>query len=195
MSARRGALLLLCAGAAAAAATWGYRTLTALPDLRRWDAAVEAAAREFGVDANLLRGLMAAESGGDPEALSRAGAIGLLQLMPATAREEADRLRVVDYAPERLTEGALNVRLGASYLARLLKRYEGAEPFAIAAYNAGPSRVNRWRAAAPNATPREVIEREGFAETRTHVERVLRYRDAYRERHGPSSAPGGSSRK
>jgi len=183
VSLRRRALLLLGVGAVAAAAAWGYRAMTGLPDLQRWDAAVDAAAREFAVDANLLRGLIAAESSGDPDAVSRAGAIGLMQLMPATAREEAERLRIEDYADERLTDGALNVRLGAAYLARLLKRYGGEEPYALAAYNAGPTRVSRWRTAAPGLAPREVIAREGFEETRAHMERVLRFRDAYRARY------------
>ncbi len=157
----------------------GWHHAASPPDLSRWNGEIEAAAREFALDADLLRGLMAAESGGDPEAVSRAGAVGLLQLMPATAAAEAVRLRVRDYAPARLTEGPLNVRLGASYLSRLLRRFHGHVPFAVAAYNAGPTRVLRWRSAAPDASARDVIEREGFAETRKHLKRVLRFRDAY----------------
>jgi len=165
------------------AGAWlGWRAVVALPDLSRWDVPVEAAAREFDLDADLLRGLMAAESGGDPDAVSRAGAVGLLQLMPATAREEAARLHVADFDAARLTDGPLNVRLGASYLARQLRRFEGQVPFALAAYNAGPTRVRRWRDAAPGATPSEVIEREGFPETRRHLRRVLRLAAAYRRR-------------
>jgi len=158
----------------------GWRALTGVRDLSRWDEPVEAAAREFALDADLLRGLMAAESGGDPEAVSRAGAVGLLQLMPGTARAEAARLGVRDFDVTRLTEGPLNVRLGASYLARMLRRFDGEVPLALAAYNAGPSRVLRWRAAAPGVSSREVIEREGYRETRRHMEQVLRFAAAYR---------------
>ncbi len=184
MSLRRGLALLLLLAAAVAGTWWGWRRGASAPDLSRWDVVVAEASREFGLEANLLRGLMAAESGGDPAAVSHAGATGLLQLMPATAEAEAGRLGVADYAHARLVEGPLNVRLGASYLSRLLRRFDGHVPFALAAYNAGPTRVNRWRDAAPDASPREVIEREGFDETRRHLTRVLRFRDAYRERYG-----------
>ncbi len=184
MSVRRSAAVLALVVAAGLAAWAGWRRAAAAPDLARWDPYIESAAREFRVEANLLRGLMAAESGGDAEAVSHAGAVGLLQLMPATAAAEAKRLKVKAYAVERLKEGPLNVRLGASYLSRLLGRYDGQVPFALAAYNAGPTRVNRWRAAAPDASPRGVIEREGFEETRKHLTRVLRFRDTYRRRYG-----------
>lgn len=184
MSPRRAVALLLLLAAAVAGTWWGWRRTAAAPDLSRWDAVVVEAAREFGLEADLLRGLMAAESGGDPHAVSHAGATGLLQLMPATAEAEARRLGLADYAHERLVEGPLNVRLGASYLARLLKRFDAQVPFALAAYNAGPTRVIRWRDAAPDVSPQEVIEREGFEETRRHLTRVLRFREAYRARSG-----------
>ena len=160
----------------------GRMRVTRAPDLGEHRAAISAAAQEFKLDPDLLRALVAVESGGDAHAVSRAGAIGLTQLMPPTAQEQAGRLGVRDYAEERLTEPVLNLRLGASYLARLLRRFDGSEPFALAAYNAGPQNVIRWREAAPDASPQGVIEREGFAETRKHVRRVLRYRAAYASR-------------
>ena len=115
-----------------------------------------------------------------PHVESKAGARGLMQLMPATAAEQARKLGMADYDDERLFDIDVNLKLGCGYLAYLLKRYDGAEPFALAAYNAGPTRVNRWREAAPDASPIDVIRREGFEETRTYVQRVLRYRDAYK---------------
>ena len=154
-----------------------------LPDLSRFDVHIEASAKEFDVDPNLVRGLMAAESGGDPDAVSHAGAVGLLQLMPPTAQEQATRLRIPDYAERRLTEPALNVRLGTSYLARLLRYYDGEEAYALAGYNAGLGRVNGWRKAAPDLEPAEVIRTQGFEETRNHLERVLRFREQYRARY------------
>lgn len=159
----------------------GRRRVTQAPELADYTAAIERTAEEFGLDPHLLRALVAVESGGDPFAISRAGAVGLTQLMPATAREQATRLGVADFDEEQLTDPALNLRLGASYLARMLKRFDGDEAFALAAYNAGPQRVLRWREAAPDVSPRAVIEREGFAETRKHLRRVLRYRAEYAE--------------
>ena len=173
------AAILAFVGIFCAASYYARERARAAPDLSRWDAAIESSAREFGVDANLLRGLMAAESGGDPVALSRAGAVGLMQLMPATAEEEAQRLRIKDYAESRLKEPALNIRLGASYLSRQLKRFDGEEAFALASYNAGGTRVHRWRGRAPDLSAREVILREGFKETREHMERTFHFRDEY----------------
>lgn len=183
--------LLILAIVFLAALQLGRRHQTPAPDLRRWEGLVDASAREFSLDPNLLRGLIAVESSGNPDAISRTGAIGLMQLMPATAKEQAERLRIKDYAEARLREPALNVRLGAFYLARLLKRFDGQESFALAAYNAGPSRVQRWRARAPDVGAAEVIEREGFAETRAHGKRALRFREAYRAEYGWGDASSG----
>jgi soluble lytic murein transglycosylase len=162
------------------AATFARERARRVPDLSRWTQMIEASADEFEVDPNLVRGLMAAESGGDPDARSPAGAVGLLQLMPATAREQAERLGLKDYREGRLPEPALNIRLGTSYLARLLRRFEGEEAFALASYNAGATPVRRWRERAPDLSARAVILREGYEETRTHMERVFLYRDEYR---------------
>jgi soluble lytic murein transglycosylase-like protein len=149
------------------------------PDLSRVDALVTRAAREFGLDPDLLRGLVAAESGGDPRARSGPGAVGLVQVMPATARERAQALGL-DPARIDLTDPETNLRLGASHLARLLELLGGEPAFALAAYNAGRTPVVRWRLRAPDADAREVVRREAYPETRHHVARVLSFRDAYR---------------
>jgi soluble lytic murein transglycosylase len=131
------------------------------------------------VDPSLLRGLAAAESGGDPRARSRAGAVGLLQVLPSTAAEQARRLGL-DPARVDLEDPATNLRLGAAYLGWLLAQFGGDERFALAAYNAGPENVRRWRLRAPDADSEGVVRREGFPETRAHGARVLRFREAYR---------------
>ena len=114
----------------------------------------------------------------DREAVSRAGARGLMQLMPGTAREVAGRLDI-GYDQSRLTrDPEYNVLLGSTYFARLLGQYDGSYPLAIAAYNAGPGNVNRWLRA--NGDPRtsavnmvDWIEEIPFFETRNYVQRVL----------------------
>ena len=174
-----GLFLLILGGAA----LFGHVRANYAPDLTRYAAAIERSAAEFGVDPNLVRGLMAAESSGDPDAVSHAGAMGLLQLMPATAKEEAERLRIRPFTPARLHEPELNIRLGTSYLSRLLARFGGEEAFALAAYNAGATRVRRWQAAAPGLSPQEVIRTQGYEETATHMERVLHFRELYRVRY------------
>jgi soluble lytic murein transglycosylase len=142
-------------------------------------APLEAAAREAGVDPALLGAMVAVESGGRPRASSHRGARGLLQLLPSTAAQEARSLGLDPPDEEALYDPATNLRLGASYLARLLARYDGVEVFALAAYNAGPSHLDRWRRRAPEAAPLEVVEREGFDETRRYVLAVLDRRRRY----------------
>ena len=174
------AVLGLLAVGAGAGVWWGWRR-AGPPDLSRWDAALDAAARESGVDGSLLRALVAVESGGRSDAVSAKGARGLLQVMPATARAEAARLGLGSLDEEALYQPAVNLRIGASYLARLLDRYSGDEAFALAAYNAGPTALNRWRKRLPHLASLEVVLREGYPETRLHVTRVLRWRGAYRD--------------
>jgi len=152
------------------------------PDLSRFDADIEWAAGKARIDADLLRAVVASESGGDPHARSRVGAIGLCQLMPKTAKALADDLGMTGVFPKQLYAPRINLRLGAEYLRRMLERHDGSEALALAAYNAGGRHVRRWRRRAPDASPRAVVEREGYPETRGFVGRVLRLSRAYRER-------------
>lgn len=132
-----------------------------------------------GPDPALIHALIRQESAFDTEAISRAGARGLMQLMPATAKHVARRLKV-RYSRQRLTtDPGHNVSLGSAYLAQLMRRYDGSIVLALAAYNAGPMRVNRWLRA--NGDPRATSVRDAIdwveaipiAETRNYVQRVL----------------------
>lgn len=176
---RKPVAILAVVLAIAVGAWFGRRRAVQPPALESLRATVTEAAREAGLDPHLVLAVVAAESSGRPRAESKAGAKGLMQLMPATAAEWAGRLGMDDYDASSIFDIDVNLRIGCAYLAHLLERFDGAEPFALAAYNAGPTRVKRWREAAPDASPREVIQREGFDETRTYVTRVLRYRDIY----------------
>jgi len=133
----------------------------------------------------LVLGVARQESEMNPRAISSAGARGLIQLLPATAKRMARTLRV-KYSRARLTQDpAYNLRLGSVYLAGLLKRYNGAYALALAGYNAGPNRVKRWLRA--NGDPRtgevdpiDWIEMIPFHETRNYVQRVLENTQIYR---------------
>lgn len=117
---------------------------------------VELAAERFSLPRELIHSVIAAESAYDPAAVSHAGAVGLMQLMPATAAD----LDVSDR-----TDPKQNVRGGAEYLRQLLDEYEGSEDqlvLALAAYNAGPDAVRRYGGIPP------------YEETRVYVRRVLR---------------------
>ncbi len=125
------------------------------------------------------------------DAVSSAGARGLMQLMPGTAREVAQRVGV-DYSPSRLvSDGAYNALLGSTYLKAQLDRYEGSLVLAAAAYNAGPGNANKWIRAygdprQPNVDPVIWVELIPFQETRIYVKRVLGNYLVYRERLGGS---------
>jgi soluble lytic murein transglycosylase len=133
------------------------------------------------------------ESEFNPLAISSAGARGLMQLMPATARSMAKVLRVA-YQPELLTaDPAYNAKLGSRYLSDLLDNYGGSYVLTLAAYNAGDSRVRQWirdwgDPRRPEVDAIDWIELIPFAETRNYVERVFEGLQVYRQRLHPTSS-------
>jgi soluble lytic murein transglycosylase len=131
------------------------------------------------VDPDLLQGLIREESRFNPRARSSTGALGLTQLMPATAREVAARLKI-SVNEQVLLQPADNIRVGAAYLGQLLNHFDGNKAFAVAAYNAGPSAVERWQKALPQAELDEWVEHIAFEETREYVKRVLGSYSAYK---------------
>ncbi len=104
---------------------------------------IVASAREFRLDPYLVCGVIYTESGFRSQARSGVGALGLMQLMPATGLEEAELLGIEGVSEEGLYEPALNVRLGCCYLRKLLDEF-GNDAVALAAYNAGPGRTRQW---------------------------------------------------
>ena len=138
------------------------------------------------VEKALIYSIVRQESNFDPQAESYKGALGLMQLMPATAKSVAKSLRI-KFNQEKLTsDHNYNITLGASYLRSLIEKYEGSYPLAIAAYNAGPHNVNKWIKRVGNPTQKNVdlidwIERIPFGETRNYVQRVLENLTIYRE--------------
>lgn len=118
------------------------------------------------------------ESQFDRNAVSRAGARGLMQLMPGTARDTSVKIGATFDAGGLTSDPQYNIRLGSWFFERLMDRYGGSYPLAVAAYNAGPGNVNKWLAA--NGDPRtgaiemlDWIEAIPFTETRGYVQRVL----------------------
>jgi soluble lytic murein transglycosylase len=108
-----------------------------------YEAEILASAEEFDLDPYLVCGVIFTESAFHTEAKSNVGALGLMQLMPATGLEEAELLEIEGVTEDRLTEPALNIRLGCNYLRKLLDEF-GTESVALAAYNAGPGRARQW---------------------------------------------------
>ncbi|MBT5943625.1 MAG: lytic transglycosylase domain-containing protein, partial [Rhodospirillaceae bacterium] len=133
----------------------------------------------------LVLSVIRQESGFDRTAISRAGARGMMQLMPATAQQIAKGLSEPYSRTRLLTDPGYNIRLGGGYLEQMLKRFNGSAPLALAAYNAGPHRVIRW--VRENGDPRtgeidmlDWIETIPFSETRNYVQRVLESVPVYR---------------
>lgn len=125
--------------------------------LRSVDAIVQTAARESGIAANWVRAVITQESGARREAESPRGAQGLMQLMPATARSlgVSDSLNPME-----------NIRGGTRYLSALMKRFDSCE-LALAAYNAGPGRVEQYAGVPP------------YPETRSYIRNVMALKDTF----------------
>ena len=131
-----------------------------------------AAARDQAADEALLLSVARQESRFAPDIVSSAGAVGLMQLMPPTARWVAKQMGRNDYRPTQIAELAVNTQFGAFYFKYWLDRLEGMPALAAAAYNAGPNRAQAWR----NGAPLEGaiwVESIPFNETRDYVKKVL----------------------
>lgn len=125
----------------------------------------------------MIHAIARQESQFDRQAVSHAGARGLMQLMPGTARETAGKIGM-SYDPASLNDPNYNIQLGSTYFQSMLRYYGGSYPLAVAAYNAGPGNVNKWIAA--NGDPRmpgvdivRWIENIPIYETKNYVQRVL----------------------
>lgn len=146
----------------------------------------------------LVHAIIRQESVFDVQARSPVGARGLMQLMPATAKEVAGKLGIPHSTSLLTTNPSHNITLGSAYLSRMIERYDGAYPMAIAAYNAGPGRVDRWIKQFGDPRKGEIdwvdwIELIPIYETRNYVQRVMEgvyvYRLRLRKVQKPTTAP------
>lgn len=140
----------------------------------RYDTIVRGYGRIYGLRPDLLAAVIEQESKFNPDARSRAGAVGLMQLTPQTAKGIALRTGGSKFVLSDLDNPDINVRYGAWYLRHLMDKYHD-ERAALAAYNAGQANVDRWRAA------HEGVE---FPETRAYVKRVEWLKGIYRRTYG-----------
>jgi len=140
---------------------------------------VQNRADETGLDTSLIWSVIRQESGFNASAVSRVGARGLMQLMPRTANYVAKKHGLESPNQQALVVPELNIQLGATYLADLLKRFEGQKAVAIAAYNAGPSRVRKWKNRVPFSRSDIWIELIPFKETRRYVQQVMAFTAVY----------------
>jgi len=132
---------------------------------------VLARSKESGLDPAYVFGVIRQESRFIPDVRSAVGAVGLMQLMPKTARWIARKL-ALDFKPDQITDPAMNLKLGTAYLKLVLDDFGGSQAMAAAAYNAGPTRPRRWREGPP-VEPAIWAENIPFNETRDYVKKVM----------------------
>lgn len=135
--------------------------------------------REHGLDPWLVAAVVRVESNFSPTAVSSRGARGLMQLLPETAQWVAQQSGDRDFFPDLLFDPDVNLRLGTRYLAQLMQEFQGRETLALAAYNAGRSRVDRWLAESQWDGTESGVDGIPYGETRRFVARVLRIRRLY----------------
>jgi hypothetical protein len=143
------------------------------PNLRTYEPLLKTASIEFAVELALLKAVMAAESGFNPDAISSKGAIGLMQVMPSTAERYGllgDKSKSLE---QKLRDPKTNIRLGARYLADLFKLFPEQQKLVIASYNAGESAVQQYKNTIPP-----------YPETRNYVRLVTQLYYIYQPRPG-----------
>ena len=151
-----------------------------------------------GTNWTMVHAIARQESQFADNAISHAGARGLMQLMPGTAREQAGKMGIEYMSADLIGSADTNIRLGDGYFARMMSYYGGSYPLAVAAYNAGPGNVNKWLRA--NGDPRtgavgwvDWIERIPLYETKNYVQRVIENAADYEQLY-PAKAQMGRSR-
>ncbi|MEO8522360.1 MAG: transglycosylase SLT domain-containing protein [Acidobacteriota bacterium] len=151
-----------------------------------WDAIRRNAAAQ-DLDPYVVAALIAQESTFEPGVKSVANAWGLMQIVPATGRRLAQSIGIRKFTTDSLTNPDLNIRLGTLYFSRLVQQFGGTY-YALASYNAGESRIVRWKAERPGLDEDEFIDDIPFPETQNYVKRILGTAADYRMLYGPGGA-------
>jgi soluble lytic murein transglycosylase len=186
--------------AATLAFEWGWhrKSIESMAAASAWDdlsirfpvaheTIIQQQAKQTNLPATLLFAIARQESAWETDARSSAGAMGLMQIMPRTAKETA-RKAGISHSRNDLFEPEHNIILGSRYISELLGKYDNNRVPAIAAYNAGPYRVNRWLKETDNQLPYDIwIEVIPFGETRKYVQNVLSYAVVYAYQTGAGS--------
>jgi soluble lytic murein transglycosylase len=146
------------------------------PDLKR-SAAANA------LDPYLVASLIRQESEFNPSAVSRANAVGLMQLLPKTGKMVAKEVKLKRYNPSQLYTPAVNLQLGTRYFKGMVDKF-GSFEYALAAYNAGSDRVEEWLGQGKYRDPQEFVESIPFTETREYVQAIMRNANVYKQLYG-----------
>jgi soluble lytic murein transglycosylase len=147
------------------------------------------AAKETNLDPYLVAGLIRQESEFNPAVVSHAHAFGLMQLLPSTGRMLARQQGIAPFNSDMLFDPRVSLKLGTSYLRAQLDRWNGSIEQTLAAYNAGPGRVQQWTNGAHFREPAEFIESIPITETREYVQSVIRNAMVYRQLYSARTPP------
>jgi soluble lytic murein transglycosylase len=146
-------------------------------DLKRFSAA-------NGLDPYLVASLIRQESEFNPLAVSRANAVGLMQLLPKTGKAVAHQVDLKHYAPTQLFTPTVNLQLGTRYFRGMVDKFGGSFENALAAYNAGSDRVEEWMGQGKYRDSAEFVESIPFTETREYVQAIMRNSAVYKQLYG-----------
>ncbi len=145
---------------------------------------VASYAKKYGVDELLVYSVIREESRFQKDAVSPADAVGLMQLIPPTARVVASQIGISGFTTEMLTIPRINIEMGIFYLREVLDKFDGDVELALASYNAGPGRAADWKVDFYGLEKDEFIEEIPFKETRNYIRRILRSYGAYKAIYG-----------
>jgi soluble lytic murein transglycosylase len=145
-------------------------------DLRKFSSA-------NALDPYFVASLIRQESAFNPNAVSRANAVGLMQLLPKNGKLVAREVKLKHFAPTQLFTPATNMQLGTRYVRGMVDKY-GSFEYALAAYNAGSDRVDEWLSLGKYRDPQEFVESIPFTETREYVQAIMRNANVYRQLYG-----------
>jgi soluble lytic murein transglycosylase len=137
-----------------------------------------------GLDPYLVASLIRQESEFNPVAVSRANAVGLMQLLPRTGKQVAKDVKLKRYNASQLYTPAVNLELGTHYFKGMVDRFGGSFEYALAAYNAGSDRVDDWLGQGKYRDPQEFVESIPFTETREYVQAIMRNASVYKQLYG-----------
>jgi len=146
------------------------------PDLKKFS-------ESNNLDPYLVASLIRQESEFNPNAVSHANAVGLMQLLPKVGKGVAKQQKLKHFSATQLFTPAINLQLGTHYFRGMVDQY-GAFEYALAAYNAGTNRVDDWRSTGKYRDPQEFVESIPFTETREYVQAILRNANVYRQLYG-----------
>ena len=153
---------------------------------------VEKYAKQYNVDTALIFAMILEESRYHKDAISWAGAIGLMQIMPATGKQLARQLNIRRFRTSMLKIPEVNIRMGTKYIGYLNSIFDGNAMLVTGAYNGGPGRMRRWLDSKDIKDLDEFVEKITIRETRLHIKKVINSYDNYVEIYGQ---PEGTSCK